>query len=417
MHPDISQKKAPYPPAAALPTQNALIGMRFDFNEGARLTLPEGNWRVVLKDSDTGNVLFAKDVGTCRVSSAKRYFVRFSLEVFADSKLVFQHDYDARNRDVAVQFPVGTLGDTLAWFPYASRFAAKHGCRLTCVMSGLIIPLLQPTHPHIRFVTQEEFVADGLASEFYATYYLGLFFEDKGYAWQPTDFRLVGLHRTAAYVLGVDPGEQRPDIAVSNSARPLLEPYVCIGVQSSTQCKYWNNPNGWRETIAFIRDAGYRVVCIDQKAVNGAGVVFNHIPHGVEDETGDRPLIERANWLKHANFFVGLSSGLSWLAWACGIPVVMISGFTHPLNEFSNPHRVINWHSCNCCWHDPNLRFEHDNFLWCPRHSNTSRQFECSRLITAAQVQSVIGSIPGFGNLRKSAGTSITQFGQAAMPL
>ena len=65
----------------------------------------------------------------------------------------------------------------------------------------------------------------------------------------------------------------------------------------------------------------------------------NHIPHGVEDETGDRPLLERARWLKHAEFFVGLSSGLSWLAWAMDVPVVLISGFTAATNEFATPYR------------------------------------------------------------------------------
>jgi autotransporter strand-loop-strand O-heptosyltransferase len=44
---------------------------------------------------------------------------------------------------------------------------------------------------------------------------------------------------------------------------------------------------------------------------------------------------------------VGLSSGLSWLAWAAGTPVVMIAGFTHPTNEFATPYRVINYHACN----------------------------------------------------------------------
>jgi hypothetical protein len=32
---------------------------------------------------------------------------------------------------------------------------------------------------------------------FYATYSLGLFFDDPDNIWQPCDFRLVGLHRTA----------------------------------------------------------------------------------------------------------------------------------------------------------------------------------------------------------------------------
>ena len=120
------------------------------------------------------------------------------------------------------------------------------------------------------------------------------------------------------------------------------------------------------------------------------------MPYGAEDQTGDRPLTERARWLKHAEFFVGLSSGLSWLAWAMDIPVVMISGFTHPTNEFATPYRVINYHACNSCWNDPKVRFEHKDFLWCPRHKNTLQHFECSRLITADQVKGAIKRIPAY---------------------
>jgi len=58
------------------------------------------------------------------------------------------------------------------------------------------------------------------------------------------------------------------------------------------------------------------VICIDQNPVHGAGIVWNHMPHGVEDETGDRPLAERARWLRQAAALAGLSGGLSWLAWA-----------------------------------------------------------------------------------------------------
>jgi autotransporter strand-loop-strand O-heptosyltransferase len=98
-------------------------------------------------------------------------------------------------------------------------------------------------------------------------------------------------------------------------------------------------------------------------------------------------------WLRHAKAFVGLSSGLSWLAWASGVPVVMISGFTHPTNEFATPYRVINYHACNSCWNDVRVRFDHKDFLWCPRQAGTPRQFECTRLITAAQVIAVLVKI------------------------
>ena len=339
--------------------------------------------------------------GGAFVSSSKRYFVRFGIEVWdldADGTAipVLSHDYDARDRDVLVQFPVGTLGDVLAWFPYAARFADMHGCRLTCALSASIIPLLRDAYPTIRLVTHAELASQELLQSFYATYCLGLFFDDGAAIWQPTDFRQVGLHRTAAYILGVDPAEQAARISLSDQRRPIEEPYVCIAVQSTTQSKYWNNPLGWRELVLFLKASGYRVICIDQKPVHGTGLVWNHIPHGAEDETGDRPLVERARLLAHATAFVGLSSGLSWLAWAAGTPVVMISGFSHPINEFTTPYRVINWHTCNSCWNDPRVRFDHKDFLWCPRHAGTARQFECTRLITAAQVIATLRRVPGF---------------------
>jgi autotransporter strand-loop-strand O-heptosyltransferase len=253
--------------------------------------------------------------------------------------------------------------------------------------------LLRPSYPDIAFLAHDEVEPD----KYYATYSLGLFFDDQDNNWQPCDFRQVGLHRTAGYILGVDPEETPPRIAVpEDDARPLAEPYVCIAAQSTTQCKYWNNPYGWREVVAFLKASGYRVVCIDQKPVHGTGIVWNHIPHGADDETGDRPLQERARWLRHADFFIGLSSGLAWLPWAVGTPVVLISGFTHPINEFATPYRVINWHTCNSCWNDPQHRFDHHDFLWCPRHKDTPRQFECTRLITARQVIDTVRRIPGF---------------------
>ena len=45
------------------------------------------------------------------------------------------------------------------------------------------------------------------------------------------------------------------------------------------------------ESPAKLSEAsGYRVVCIDQKPVHGSGLMWTHIPDGVEDETGDRAI-------------------------------------------------------------------------------------------------------------------------------
>ncbi len=385
--------KPPYPPPAATPTQTGPRGIRYDFNDGCRVILPEGDWRIRLSDIDTGNILFETQIKTGRINSSKRYYLRCRIEVWSGGDTVFKHDYSAEGRDVLVQFPVGTVGDTMGWFPYAVKFQALHGCKLFCAMAEWLIPLYKDAYPDITFISHEQVEPE----RYYATYSLGLFFDDEERIHQPCDFRQVGLHRTAGYILGVDPTEVPPRLALPDESRPIPEPYVCIAAQSTAQPKYWNNPGGWREIVAFLKENGYRVICIDRQPVHGTGIVWNHIPWGAEDQTGDRPLVERARWLRHAEFFVGLSSGLSWLAWAAGTPVVMISGFTHPTNEFATPYRVINYHACNSCWNDVRVRFDHKDFLWCPRHAGTPRQFECTRLITAEAVKATIRRIPGFG--------------------
>ena len=207
--------------------------------------------------------------------------------------------------------------------------------------------------------------------------------------YQPIDFRKVGLHRTAGYILGVDPREEAPKVKLG-SERKIEERYVCIATKSTSQAKFWNNGTGWEEVIKYLKDIGYKVLCIDRDEISGSKYVWNRMPHGSEDFTGAKPLQERIELLEHADFFIGLSSGLSWLAWCCKIPVIMISGFSLPMCEFYTPYRVFSTHGCNGCWDDVNCQFDHYDYFWCPKHKNTDRQFECTRLITGKQVISHI---------------------------
>src|SRR6185437_9500253 len=262
------ESKRAYPAPAAMPTQRGTHGFRFDFNDGCRLVLPEGRWHVRMSDLDTGNILYETDIGAGRINSTKRYYLRCRIDVWNAGQSgdpLFRHDYLAKDQDVLVQFPVGTLGDTLGWFPYAVKFQEQHGCRLSCAMAERLIPLFKDAYPQIRFITHEEVEPE----QYYATYSIGLFFDDEARVHQPCDFRLVGLHRTAGYILGVDPTEVPPRIALPDERPPLTEPYVCIAVQSSSQSKLWSNPLGWHEIVRFLKDSGYRVVCIDQKPVHG----------------------------------------------------------------------------------------------------------------------------------------------------
>ena len=378
------------PTVADLPTQKGPKGILFDFSDGCRVVLPEAEqpWRVRLSDLDTGNVLFETELKAGRINSTKRYYVRFRIEVWQQGESVFAHDYSAAGRDVLVRFPVDTLGDPLGWFPYAARFKDRHGCRLTCMMNGKMSGLLRSSYPDINFLTESEIKPEGWAARCSIT-------------------RIGCPATSAASGCTAPPVTSSASIRAKNRRasplrRPIADPYVCSAVQSTLQAKYWNNPTGWAEIVRFLKESGYRVICIDLKSTHGKGLVWTQTPPGAEDQTGDQPLIERARWLKHAEFFIGLSSGLSWLAWSMRTPVVMISGVTHPINEFTTPYRVINYHACNSCWNDPLSPFDRSDFLTCPRHKDTPRQFECSRLITAEQVKQTIRRIPGFGVSRRA---------------
>jgi autotransporter strand-loop-strand O-heptosyltransferase len=367
------------------PMRLAPEGIRYDFKYGCRVQVPAGSWRVRLTDIETDVVLFDETVDDGVVTSLKKYFVRFRIEVFrGDNEQVFEHEYDAAGEKVYMRLPVGTLGDIIAWFPYVDEFRKRHGCELYVSMGKEIWTLFAAEYPQLHYVAPE--AEAEVIAQCYASYFPGIYFPCDDRSHQPTDFRVSGLQKTIPYLLGLPAVELRPCIHVADPVRRIAEPYVVIAAQSSAQCKYWNHPTGWYELIKHLKGLGYRVLCIDRHHAHGEKMMWNLIPYGSEDFTGDLPLQERVSLLQHADFFVGLSSGLSWLAWALRKPVVMISGFTHPHNEFETPYRVINFHACNSCWNDTSIEFDHKDFAWCPRHAGTERQFECSRLITPRHV-------------------------------
>ena len=384
-----------YGDVPSIPVLDAVEGIKFDFNDGIRILFPHNGkeYHVTFTDIDTGIILYSADtVPGAYVTSVKKFYIRFRLIIHrkGGNEPIFTYDMDLTNKDVMIQLPVGTLGDSIGWFSYVERFQEKHNCNVICVMTPWIADIVRNQYPKIKFIT----TAETTNYKPYACYYMGLFFKgDVDH--QPIDFRYIGLHRTAGYILGVDPSDIPPRVNLS-APRQIKEKYVCIAAQSSSQAKYWNNPLGWITIVQFLKDNGYRVLCIDKEKVHGTGLNWNYIPYGAEDFTGNIPLQKRINLIKDADFFIGLSSGLSWLAWCCKVPVVMISGFTHPTNEFETPYRVINYHTCHSCWNDMRLDFDHFDFLWCPRHKGTDRHFECTKLISAEQVITTIKKIPTF---------------------
>ena len=198
----------------------------------------------------------------------------------------------------------------------------------------------------------------------------------------PVDIRQMSMTRMGGMLLGID--YLPPKIEFRPTAPPPADaPYVCIAVQARDTYKGWHYPHGWDIVVDYLKRLGYRVFCIDMNAKESNGGLTICKPAGAEDFTGNRPLMERANMLYHAEFFIGLSSGLSWLAEAVNCPVVMICGFSREWHEFYTPYRVANRKVCNGCTNDVSVFHFIDK---CPYHKNTPRALECQKEISPRMV-------------------------------
>jgi autotransporter strand-loop-strand O-heptosyltransferase len=287
------------------------------------------------------------------------------------------------NKRVYISFGSKSLGDTLAWIPYVEEFRKKHKCDL--IVSTFLNYLFVDQYPNIEFVEPGHIVKD-----IHAQYRLGWFYNEDGsvnYNMTPVDYKTQPLQKTATEILGLEYTEIRPKLNLPNLPKKKK---VGIGLHSTAQAKYWNNPDGWQEVVNHLIDQGYECMVYSKE---GDGYMGNKYPKGVTVFEGDG-LQCLVNDLVTCEFFIGLSSGLSWLAWACELPVVLISGFSEKWTETTlDTYRVINESVCHGCFNWS--RLDAGDWNWCPKHKGSDKQFECSKTISSEMVIKEINKIMG----------------------
>lgn len=273
-----------------------------------------------------------------------------------------------------IKFVTESLGDNIAFSPYADLYQKKHG-GIVYVQTKWHF-LFDTDNENVKFVSKnEEIKAD--------TYYNLYMLFKSGY----------NLQKVACQQLGLDYVEIVPKLKVNNPIKlNKKKKYVCISVQSTSQMKYWNNNSGWDKVVRYLKKLGYDVLAIDRDEVFGIKEKWNKIPSGAINETGNFPLEYRMEQIKNASFFIGLSSGLSWIAFAMKKKAIVISGCTEETNEFnSGCYRVINKNVCHGCLNDDTIedtcrKLDEMGWLWCPRNKN----FECTKEISFEMVKEKI---------------------------
>ena len=355
-------------------------GLRYDFNFGLRIDVPKGNFRVIIGEADTDEIFFDRRVlDGGRLISMEQHFIRWHFEIFRDDEKVFEHTLDLTGKPVTLVIS-GAMGDHVALLPFAREFQRRHRCKLVVCVYDYLKEFAEHLYPDLTLV-------DKIYFDTYATYYPVIMLAGLGSG--AGDLRNMPLERMGGAFLGLNGLAPKP--IFSPTLPPVTrDPYVCIAVQASGNRKCWLYPGGWDIVVDYLKTLGYRVFCIDKYAEADNDELIIKKPDGAEDFTGDFSIMERANMLYHAQFFVGLSSGLAWIANAVNCPVVMICGFSQSWFEFYTPYRVANRLVCNGCLNDIRVNYLNKR---CPYHHDTPRELECQKKIHPRQVVNAINQL------------------------
>ncbi len=358
------------------------VGFKFSFDYGPRIDMFGNNHRskktVKFFEKNSGRLVYTGETSPGLFTSLfRKWYTPWIVEAYEEGdKKIWNFDFEESlyGKKIMISIDSSSLGDTLAWLPVINKMRDKFNADM--YVSTFWNHLVVHFFPNLRFV------APGFRDpNMSATFGVGWYEEDDQNV-HKRDPRSISLQQVAGDILGIDVEDdvlppQLP-VTVLSSERPISEKYVCLAIQSTANAKHWHYPNGWQIVVDFLKLRGYQVVVIQSQPIELDRII---------DKTGEIDIMERAIYLHHADFFIGIGSGLSWLAWALKKPVVMISGFSLPSCEFSHKnYRVINTNVCHGCFNDTRHKFDRGDWNWCPRLKNTERMFECSMKITPNQV-------------------------------
>ena len=296
----------------------------------------------------------------------RQYFTEWTAEVWQDGKIIYQNTLNLEGKRVYIAFESKSLGDTIAWFPYINEFQKKHNCDI--IVSTFWNSLFYDT-PNITLIEPGTLVKD-----IYALYRIG-YFDDLNKL--PVKPMTLNLQEVATTILGLQYKEIKPSLVYMPSVpnRPTGGKYVTIATNSTSGMKFWTK-EGWQELINWlVFEAGYEVYNVSLEP--------NPFDNCIQITT---PSLEsKMDWIANGEFFIGLGSGLSWLAWALNVPVYMIANFSEDWAEFKC-HRIVKKDVCHGCWNNPNFSFDPGDWNWCPIHKGSKRHFECHSSITSEMV-------------------------------
>ena len=235
------------------------------------------------------------------------YYIPWIIEI--DGKIV--HTFNVKDKNIKITFDSKSVGDTLAWMPHVIEFQKRYECNV--IVSSFHNEWFQnlKTYKDIKFVKPDT------PHPVYASYKIGWFKKDG--KWDngeknPTQANTIPLIKCITDILNVPYRELNHGIDFKPKKRPIEDKYICIGPRSTAGIKEWPYDN-WKKLATRLNKEGYKVVNLSYEGFEGKNII---------NKKGlDWP--NTWNYMHHAEVFIGLGSGLSWVNWALNKHTIMIN--------------------------------------------------------------------------------------------
>jgi autotransporter strand-loop-strand O-heptosyltransferase len=245
----------------------------FNFLDGAFIEIinaePDKKYKVQMSHDEMLHYETMLSKGMWARSGVK-YFRNWLLRVYDGDNLIFEHKFNPEGKRVYIAFDSSSLGDTFAWIPYVDEFRKKWNCQV--VVSTFMNDLFSQQYPDVIFVKPGEVVHN-----LYAMFKIGWYYENDNWktSTNPKDFKQLPLQQTITDILGLEFKEIKAKLKVPNVTK---QKKVGIGLHSTCQAKYWNNPDGWQKVVDYLKELGWEVMLYSKEGDNYMG---NHHPKGI----------------------------------------------------------------------------------------------------------------------------------------
>jgi autotransporter strand-loop-strand O-heptosyltransferase len=267
---------------------------------------------------------------------------------------------DLKDKTILLHFDSFCLGDSICFAAFIDHFIEHHQPRYVYITTFLR-HIFESNNDRVEFISATD-ISRSLTIDKLI---------NVGYDKNDLQHTMGGMFYATKDTMLIPQNLKPGKVPVIPKQRNVIRNKITIAPETLKKIAEWDKDK-WQNLVNILVNNGFEVYNVSYEDRMKLDNVVD--VHGFDD------INVSLGHILDSRLFIGLSSGLAWLAWSYNVPVVMISGFTKKHNEF-DCYRVMSESGCSGCFNIfKNIK------TTCPIFKDTDRSNECSKLITVDMV-------------------------------